>query len=299
MAERKEDMIIISDFHMGDCGPRDNFKGKEQAFFDFTDYVKSTKEEVLFIGDLLDLWQVNLGSILNARRPILDRLVELNATYITGNHDIDLEPIIGQNALTHPIFQKMSKPFTRTINGKVFKFMHGHETDPFNNQMNPDWGRILSVLAGICEDDNGGPVSKNGQYVEIRMQNLGENIMTIWYYLNKIFHPIQSRKMKHPHTFRTPRQRKDKDLMLSQHINSMFQNKQEEGYDMLIVGHTHYPGTFSDWYVNSGSWSEGYNSFIQIDELGNSKVFDWKNGKPNELDIDLSSRVVLNCAAKK
>jgi hypothetical protein len=57
-------------------------------------------------------------------------------------------------------------------------------------------------------------------------------------------------------------------------------NRQAEGYDIAIVGHTHEPGRMGDWYFNTGSWATTKNNFVRITSEGDVKVFDWVNGKP-------------------
>ena len=50
----QRDIITVSDLHMGDGGPRDNFAadGKEQTFSRFLDYVQQEQTELFVLGDL-------------------------------------------------------------------------------------------------------------------------------------------------------------------------------------------------------------------------------------------------------
>ena len=58
------------------------------------------------------------------------------------------------------------------------------------------------------------------------------------------------------------------------------QDKETNGYDVLIAGHTHQPGRIGNWYFNSGTWARKTNSFVEIDPNGYAAVFDWVDGRP-------------------
>ena len=62
------------------------------------------------------------------------------------------------------------------------------------------------------------------------------------------------------------------------------QDKDANGYDLGIVGHTHQAGRIGDWYCNSGTWARKTNSFVRIDPDGAAAVFNWVNGQavPNK-----------------
>ena len=66
----------------------------------------------------------------------------------------------------------------------------------------------------------------------------------------------------------------------SRMIGLYCQDKEANGYDTAIVGHTHCPGRIGNWYFNSGTWIGERNSFARIDPDGAAAVFDWVNGKP-------------------
>jgi UDP-2,3-diacylglucosamine pyrophosphatase LpxH len=58
------------------------------------------------------------------------------------------------------------------------------------------------------------------------------------------------------------------------------QDKEANGYDIAIVGHTHRPGRIGNWYFNSGTWAGERNSFVQISPAGDVAVLDWVDGRP-------------------
>jgi hypothetical protein len=57
---------------------------------------------------------------------------------------------------------------------------------------------------------------------------------------------------------------------------------------VAVVGHTHKAGTFSDWYVNSGSWTGGTNDFLKITPDGDIGVFGWseRGPRPNKTVVE-------------
>ena len=138
-------IFVISDLHMGDGGPRDNFPlgDREKQLNLFLDYVGRQQGELIILGDLFDFWQMNLSKIVMLHMPLLDRLAAMNATYVVGNHDADFDHFIGTGFLSHPLLQRMCGPFEREIGGKRFKFMHGHEVDPLNSGDMPGTGKNL------------------------------------------------------------------------------------------------------------------------------------------------------------
>ena len=81
--------FAISDLHLCDRGPRDNFSfnGREGRFNRFLDFVERSKGRLLILGDLFDWWQVPMGETILAYLPLLDRLAALGAEWVVGNHD--------------------------------------------------------------------------------------------------------------------------------------------------------------------------------------------------------------------
>ena len=105
-------VYVISDLHIGDQGPRDNFAlgTKRKDLVDFLNYVKKKKGEIFILGDLFEFWQSPIGKVIMSNIDLLDKMAEMDISYITGNHDSDLNAFRGKNMLTHPFFKKMSKP---------------------------------------------------------------------------------------------------------------------------------------------------------------------------------------------
>lgn len=277
-AER--DIMIVSDLHIGDGGPRDNFAadGKIEKFNRFLDYVEAQQAELMILGDLFDFWQANIGRVLTRHLDLIERLARLEAVYVVGNHDADFEDLIGTNILGHPFFDRMTGPFLRTISGRRFKFMHGHELDPFNRDGTPRWGRILAILGGIIEDRKGSPLLSAGGMTEKSLLKVSRGFMWMWNKSVNLFEKSETRK--ETHTFEeslTPAQDpgKIKGIMSLYHIN-----KRQEGYDFLVTGHTHRAGLFQDWYGNSGCWVGLRCNFIRLHSNGELHVYEWKDDRP-------------------
>ena len=50
-------------------------------------------------------------------------------------------------------------------------------------------------------------------------------------------------------------------------------------YDVVVCGHTHFPGRIGDWHYNTRHLGRADNSFVRIDDNGAVGVFDWANGR--------------------
>jgi UDP-2,3-diacylglucosamine pyrophosphatase LpxH len=275
-----QSIFVISDLHLGDGGVRDNFpvNDRQHQLDLFLDYVAGRQAELVVLGDLFEFWQMNLSRIVMTRMPLLDRLAAMNATYVLGNHDADLDAFIGGDFLSHPLFRRMCGPFFRDIGGRRFKFMHGHEVDPGNEDDWPEKGRIFCIVAGLFEDRNGSPVYPNGDFVEDDLERIGEGLLGPWAALvsrvGRFLHlgglGMKSDKL-------TPAQNPDRARQL---LDAYRQDKETGGYDVLIAGHTHQPGRIGNWYFNSGTWARKTNSFVEITATGYAAVFDWIDGRP-------------------
>lgn len=277
----EKDIFIVSDLHLGDGGPRDNFSvdGKLQKFNQFLDYVKDCGGEIILLGDVFDFWQSNIGNVIVHHLNLIDRLADMQAIYVIGNHDADFESLIGKNILAHPFFERMTGPFERVIGDKRFKFMHGHELDPFNRDGTPRWGRILAILGGILEDRKGSPLLSAGGFAEKTLLRVSRSFMWMWNNSVNLFE--KSERHEKPHSLAeslTPAQ----DPTKIKGILSLYHNnKREEGYDFLVTGHTHRAGLFQDWYCNSGCWVGLRSNFLRINPEGHIHIYEWNNGRAN------------------
>jgi len=273
-------IFVVSDLHMGDGGPRDNFAvdHKAEQFSRFLDYVEEEEGELFILGDLFDFWQANVGRVIVRRMNFLDRFARMGAVFVVGNHDSDLEDLIGTGLLAHPFFERMSRPFERTIGSRRFKFLHGHELEPFHGDGRPRCGRVLAILCGMIEDCKGSPLLSAGGLSEKTLLGMGRSFMWMW---NNSVHWL-AKSQKQPLQQRmadslTPAQ----DPSREKGILALYQrDRLENGYDVLVAGHTHQAGVFNGWYYNSGCWVGLRNNFLRIEPDGTIQLGAWKNGRP-------------------
>jgi len=284
-------VFVISDLHIGDHGPTDNFShdpDKHKQLERFLDYVAEQQGELIVAGDLFEFWQANISKVIVGNLTLLDKLAGLNVKYIVGNHDADLTYFIGRKMLAHPVFETMSGPIERTIGGRKIVFMHGHEADPFNCGDSPGWGRILTIFAGIFEEKNGSPMLDKGVSVEETLTGLGRLSLTALNWLTrKLNRSIAAGDAQNPKRELTPAQNPERKLEMLRKYKA---HRDEKGYDVAIVGHTHQPGRVGDWYFNCGSWVDDNHDFIRIDPGGDIHVSKWTtNGAvPNETVLQVA-----------
>ena len=179
----------------------------------------------------------------------------------------------------------MARPFEREIGGKRFKFMHGHEVDPVNKGDTPGTGRICCIIAGMAEDKNGSPVLYDGEFVEDTWRRLG----TILEDITGRFRGLNLGSRARWGWFIRPRRTRAAgntspplkiQIGPKECLSLYYEDMEDNGYDVLIAGHTHQPGRIEDWYFNSGTWARKTNSFVQVSPDGDAAVFDWIDGQP-------------------
>ena len=247
-------IFAISDLHLCDRGPRDNFafNGRESRFYNFLKMVEESKSRLLILGDLFDFWQVNMGASINAYLPLLDRLDELGALWIVGNHDNALAPLIGSKLmLDHPLFQRSCHPFEEEIAGRRFAFLHGHESDPYCRDLNPGAGELTAIISGMLEDRHKGPFDRHGHAIEDQFVGTLEAALTLWRTL----------------TFQQGRQ--------AQMVAGVEKYRQAKNCDVVIYGHTHEPGNIADYHFNTGSWARQHDTYVRIEDDGSTGVWEW------------------------
>jgi UDP-2,3-diacylglucosamine pyrophosphatase LpxH len=256
----------ISDLHMGDGGPRDNFAhgDREKQFKRFLKMVDGNNGRLIICGDLFELWQSNISKVLTNRERLLDRLADMEAIYVLGNHDADLYYFMHKEGwLEYPFFSTMCAEHEERIAGKSVRFIHGHQADPFCSSDTPGLGRITAIYSGLAEDRNDGPMLDKYRTVEDRTVGRLEKLVSFW---NRL------------------RGKPDRFTAINRNLREM-----PPIADVTVCGHTHKPGRIGEWHYNCGTWAERVNSFVRITEGGQFRVFDWVNGtavhNPTELPI--------------
>ena len=255
-------IFCVSDLHMGDGGPRDNFEhmsdgNRPEEFWSFLDYVKERNGRLFILGDFFELWQSNISKVITHRVKLLDRLAEMEAIYILGNHDADLMYFASNGWLNHPFFKTMCTSCTMMVGGKCFRLIHGHHVDPYCLDDTPGIGRISAIYSGIWEDRHGHPQLNKRQTVEdATIGRLGR----ISSFLRKL--------IGRPDRYEV--------------MNEKLRRLQKWGaYNGLITGHTHRAGRLRDAPVyNTGSWAEDVCSYVVVTPDAQVSVFDWVDDEP-------------------
>jgi len=82
--------IFISDLHLGDGSRTDDFH-RDKELLEFLEFVGSQAQELIILGDFLELWQADLDRALFRHSEIINKLLSLRnkvkITYVIGNHD--------------------------------------------------------------------------------------------------------------------------------------------------------------------------------------------------------------------
>ena len=103
----------------------------------------------------------------------------------------------------------------------------------------------------MLEDRNRGPFTANHHAVEDQFVGTLEAALTLWRHL----------------TFQHGR----RDEML----DGVEAYRKEAGADVVVYGHTHEPGHIGDYHFNSGSWARTNDTFVRIEEDGQTAVWEW------------------------
>jgi UDP-2,3-diacylglucosamine pyrophosphatase LpxH len=274
---------------MGDRSSGDNLcrANRESLLDTFLRHVEEQRGQLVIVGDFLELWRFSLDSIISRRKTLLDRLAGMDTVYVPGNHDREVVPLSDTEDLPHPFFANVSRAFVRHIGSKRFKFMHGHEVDPFGDDRIQNLGRMVGSLVGLCEFGQGTCILSNDTVSNV-LEEAGEHLLHVWNWLRcgmnsalrESCGDLAAGRMR----FLTRRIRTQR--MLTRY----YQDRAEGLYDVAIVGHTHKEGKFGDWYFNSGSWTGSSNSFLRISPDGDVGVFDWTAGGPRPNDVAVALR---------
>jgi UDP-2,3-diacylglucosamine pyrophosphatase LpxH len=143
--------IFISDLHLGDGSRTDDFH-RDKEFLEFLEFVKDQAQELIILGDFLELWQADLDRVLFTHSEVINKLLslrnKLKITYVIGNHDyLPFVKFTDSNL-------GICLQYRDIQNGIIAE--HGHRYDIFNRYRNPlksiKWpvGRQFTVfVAGL------------------------------------------------------------------------------------------------------------------------------------------------------
>ena len=244
-------IYCISDLHLGDKGPRDNFFARgEDRLYSFLEYVYEQRGELIILGDLFEWWQTNLSTSVLAYRELIDNLGGLGATWVLGNHDNALEGFRGTLLMPHhPLFRSCVGGFARVVGGRKIAFAHGHEGDPTCADPNPGIGALTAIMSAMLEDRNKGP-NKGGHAVEDQFIGALEWPLNLW-------RSVANRASRR------------KEL-----LNGMEQYRKDQRCDAVLCGHTHEAGQLGNYY-NTGCWCRDLDTFARVNDGGQINIFEW------------------------
>jgi len=272
-------LFVISDLHLGSGSARDVFADsqKKEMLFQFLDMVEKEDARLIVLGDLMDLWRFRIKGIVNSHGDIFDRLYELDASYIPGNHDLAVSYLAEKGFLEHPFLNSPLEPVTYLIGDKKFSFLHGHEIDTVSRGINPSIGRALGLTALPIEHIKGKQVFSsekiNEMVLEIKASFLTLTSQIRWHMLkfwSEITTPMSYLELLD--NLKNIRSRKMIDLFMHQ--------KQNTDHDIVVSAHTHRAGNYSNWYYNSGSWTDINQNFLKILPSGIIEICNWTKSGP-------------------
>jgi len=275
-------IFVVSDLHLGHGSSAFVRQGKDTQFLRFLDHVNQEGGQLVVLGDLLELWRFSLEAVLDYWEGLLNRLHQLNAVYIPGNHDAEVASPRARNL--HPLFARVREPFHVSRGGQRIQFLHGHEIDPFIKGRLHENRLYLRGFQTIFD-------------LRDRMHWLGhEALADLGLGLSEIGLSLRrwvtrmSDQVLHPElnvqlapAARVPLRQMRTQRMLSRTLY----HRDETQYDVAIVGHTHRVGRFNSWYYNSGCWVKPCNSFLKIHSDAHVEIFNWagRHASPNRTVI--------------
>jgi UDP-2,3-diacylglucosamine pyrophosphatase LpxH len=167
-ADKNQSLIVVADTHFG--LRKENERSDPKAFSDFLNWIKSLEtegseklkagiwssnesetitikqpEKLIFLGDILELWDASGKAIDACTRSIVQSLSELKAEkiYIFGNHDTELSEILDEYPLGASNLYFKEGEYVTTKGDKKLIFLHGHQFDKLFTL--PSW-RIMPYI---------------------------------------------------------------------------------------------------------------------------------------------------------
>ena len=169
--DSKKSIIVVADTHFGlkkegqNCDPN--------AFSDFLAWVASVEqkgkdeinlgiwsignekmvvkppEKMVFLGDILELWDTTKEAVDVCSRSIVQTLSNLNfeKIYVLGNHDHELLGIVGKYPLGQSSIKIMKNEYLTSKGNKKLMFLHGHQFDKLFSL--PSW-KIMPLFNKVA-----------------------------------------------------------------------------------------------------------------------------------------------------
>lgn len=267
---------MISDLHLGNGSKKDIFtkERREELLLRLLDRIEHRSGRMIVLGDLLELWRHRLEDVLDRWDFLLDRLYQMNAVYVLGNHDASLrEPC---RRRMHRFFEKIQPPFSLKIGSGRFKFMHGHEMDPIAGEKWTQVSPLLRLFAGAFEFRSDTCLVTCDELSEVLAEG-AEQCLRLWQWLTRQVNTVSIPGLTNENITRLIR-----PIRIRNMLGRFYQDRIEGFYDVAVTGHTHRAGRFGDWYYNSGCWTQSVPTFLKIDPDGQVQVLHWRPEGPFE-----------------
>jgi UDP-2,3-diacylglucosamine pyrophosphatase LpxH len=265
-------LFIISDLHIGDGSLRDNLikDNKFLLFSRFLDEVEKQNGRLLILGDLLELWRYPWHAILSRWHRLFDRLAAMDVVYVPGNHDELHQPNFAACRSSHPFFNVLHRPFLKTVGGKRFMFMHGHEADPLISRHSTAFAPVLRFLAGTLELREDACLITSDRVTDFLLET-GEQLLRVWQTLTRQVNHAMYTHLELPDSLTHLRY-----PLRTKNMLARFYDRQREGlYDITITGHTHHAGHYGGWYYNCGCWTRPIVNYLVVSPDGRIEICDW------------------------
>lgn len=229
---KKNDTIVISDFHLGNRRSRPE---KVNGFL--AELLKEPPKRLVIAGDAFELWSQSYKEIGAEEHRIIKMVMELSeagtkVVYIPGNHDRAFRAFF---KFTFGKL-KMRNEYVIHHNHKKYLVTHGDEFDAFTRN---------HAIIGLLLDQ----------------------LYVVLVRINK-FLRIFSRSKKSLSGLKSSKRYAETVEKIRNLAISYARSRKMSG---IIIGHTHWPETVSSpkgiVYVNSGDWLENFSYVVVGDEV--------------------------------
>jgi UDP-2,3-diacylglucosamine pyrophosphatase LpxH len=255
-------IVAISDLHLGfeQCD--------KPAFLRFLKTLQSDPSitDLVFIGDMVDMWRRDASGIFLENHEILDIILDLQKKmrfyYLAGNHDYHLLKLQGRE---YPI--NFQNDITIQQDGVSCRFIHGWEFDDLQRE------HFMESLCHAMSDGKGD-----------RESNIWASLTRDEGDLSRLFSRIEhARKRQTAETLQLdPQQRLDAETLKG--VEKKARSTVKPG-EVLVFGHTHRPFiNKAENLANTGSWllsAPVHNTYVRL-ESGKPRLFVFEGAEITE-----------------
>jgi len=235
-------LYLIGDTHFG-AQDEQKEKIKTEHFLSLLDFISTANAELIICGDLFDFWFEYKHAVPRLHYRILRKLSTLTEMgipihYLAGNHDFWLGSFMSEEiGLTiHP------DEYERNLFDFKMLMLHGD---------------------GLLPQD----------YLYRLVKKILRNRVNIFLY--RLIHPDIGIPLALFFS-NLSRNAKKNDNYSDEAYRQFAYGKIEDGYDIVVLGHTHWPALDkykTGWYVNPGAWLTSF-TFAVIDQKGPA-LYSW------------------------